>query len=208
MLKVNYIQVGMLQTNCYLIQNEETKESFLVDPGAEHLHVSEMVKNSGTVLKAVLLTHGHFDHIFAVPDILKEYQVPLYASATEQEMLQDPKKNLSEMYQVPVSVSADRLLKDGEEFELCGFKIRFIETPGHTKGAGCYYLYEENVLISGDTLFRHSYGVTAHPEIEARSIREKLFVLPEETDVLPGHQNMTRIGEEKKVNPIWQVPLE
>ena len=118
----------------------------------------------------------------------------------------DARANLSAMWARPVCIKPDCLVKEGDELDICGFSITVIETPGHTIGGVCFYIPEEEVLLSGDTLFCGSFGRTDFPtgsmSVLARSIREKLFQLPDVTEVYPGHESSTTIGYEKRYNPL------
>ena len=196
----------MIGTNCYLVINEETKESVMVDPGAYPAKVKNAVKEQGLKLKAVLLTHAHFDHIMGLSDVMEDVKVPVYVEEADLPMMTDGESNLSSTYvrggyrfeeAVPVS--------DGQQLEIAGFKFRVIHTPGHTPGGCCYYMEQEGVLFSGDTLFQTSVGRSDFPGGSAsalvRSVKEKLLVLPEETHVYPGHMEETTIGYEKLHNP-------
>lgn len=199
--------VGVMQTNCYLLINIETRETLIVDPGDSGERIAAWCLKEKLRPTAILLTHGHFDHISGVKAVRNVFPVPVYAGSREEELLAEPGMNLSAMYQgYGVSLVPDRLLEDEEEFTAAGFLIRTIHTPGHTGGGVSYYLPEESLLFSGDTLFRHTYGRTDLPtssfEDLKYSLREKLFALPDETDVLPGHGNPTTIGEERRYNPI------
>ena len=156
---------------------------------------------------AVALTHGHFDHILAVPELSRSFHVPVYASAVEDAMLADTSLNLSGTCDSePTSFHADELLRDGQEFTLLGLNWKLIATPGHTAGSACYYIADEGVLLAGDTLFADSYGRTDLPTGSAsqlvESILDKLFALPEDTMVYPGHGDPTTIGHEKQFNPV------
>lgn len=204
---VRQCSVGMVMTNCYFIINEETKEVALVDPGDQAQRLLRQCGQLGLTVKAILLTHGHFDHILAVPALKEATGATVYASQAEDALLMDAEYNLSGSWQCrPMTVKADVLLKDGEEFTVCGTKVKMILTPGHTCGSCCYYLSEQGWLFSGDTLFCESYGrldlPTAMPSRMASSINDKLLVLPEETVVYPGHDALTTIGHEKKHNPM------
>ena len=196
----------MIGTNCYLVINEETKESVMVDPGAYPAKVKNAVKEQGLKLKAVLLTHAHFDHIMGLSDVMEDVKVPVYVEEADLPMMTDGESNLSSTYvrggyrfeeAVPVS--------DGQQLEIAGFHFRVIHTPGHTPGGCCYYMEQEGVLFSGDTLFQTSVGRSDFPGGSAsalvRSVKEKLLVLPEETHVYPGHMEETTIGYEKLHNP-------
>ena len=113
---------------------------------------------------AILLTHGHFDHILAAEEIKKKYNIPIYACAKEEKTLQDPRINLTAFHMSSYTLKADVYLTDLQVVELAGFSVQMIETPGHTLGSCCYYLKDEGVLFSGDTVFCGSVGRTDFPE--------------------------------------------
>ena len=200
-IKIRSVLVSECYTNCYLCMNTETKEGFIVDPGDDELKISANVSHIEMKPVAILLTHGHFDHIGAVEKLKKRYDIPVYASEAEDRLLLDNRANLSSMFGEPTMICADKFLRDGENVNIAGFDIKFILTPGHTPGSGCYYIADENVLFSGDTLFHASRGRTAFPGgSEAaiiNSIKEKLLKLPGNTDVYPGHMDTTKIDNEK-----------
>ena len=204
-MKVTGMTLGMVCTNVWICVNEETKEAFVVDPadGAEQIE-AKLAQNQWT-LKGILLTHGHFDHIGAVEALRNAYQVPVWAAEAERELLSDVEANLSGSWTGrPIRVKADHWLQDLDCFMLAGMRIQMILTPGHTAGSCCYYLAEEHVLLSGDTLFAGSCGRTDLPtgsmNAIVRSIRERLFALPPETEVYPGHGETTSIGWEQRSN--------
>ena len=153
----------------------------------------------------ILLTHGHFDHIMAADEVRKKYNIPIYASEKEETTLLNPKVNLSVFGHGSCTLDADVYLKDLQVVELAGFSVQMIETPGHTVGSCCYYLKEEGVLFSGDTVFQGSVGRTDFPEGSTaaivRSLHRLLDTLPDETEVYPGHDASTTIGYEKRYNP-------
>lgn len=200
-IKIRSVLVSECYTNCYLCMNTETKEGFIVDPGDDELKISANVSHIEIKPVAILLTHGHFDHIGAVEKLKKRYDIPVYASEVEDRLLLDNRANLSSMFGEPTMICADKFLRDGENVNIAGFDIKFILTPGHTPGSGCYYIADENVLFSGDTLFHASRGRTDFPGgSEAaiiNSIKEKLLKLPGNTDVYPGHMDTTKIDNEK-----------
>ena len=151
------------------------------------------------------MTHGHFDHIMGMAGVKNEYHIPVYASKDEVEVLANPQLNVSTMMGAYISLTADELFADGDVLELAGMKLKVISTPGHTIGSVCFYMEEEKVLISGDTLFEASVGRSDFPTGSSRqlieSIKTRLFVLPDDTDVFPGHGGTTSIAYEKAHNP-------
>lgn len=200
-IMIRSVTVSECYTNCYICMNKDTKEGFIVDPGDDELKISVNVSRLEMIPKAILLTHGHFDHIGAVNKLKERYNIPVIVGAKEEKVLTDSRMNLSSMFGEPVKVNGDRFLEDGETFQVAGFDIQYVLTPGHTPGSGCFYIEEEQVLFSGDTLFQASRGRTDFPggsESDIiKSIKNKLLVLPGETEVYPGHMNITNIDSEK-----------
>lgn len=204
-MKIEKFVIGIIGTNCYLVQNEETKECILIDPAVLRAEIVSHIRSQGLKLKAILLTHGHFDHIMGVDGFLAEFPVPVYAHEKEKELLNDASLNSSSTYGPPYTFSGAEYVKDHEKLHAAGFDIEVIYTPGHTIGGCCYYVPSEGVLFSGDTLFCSSIGRSDFPTGSAgqliRSIQERLMCLPDETRVYPGHMDETTIAFEKKSNP-------
>lgn len=197
--------VGPVQTNCFFFYDQDTREGIVVDPGDEAEKLLRYGQEKGLKIQAILLTHGHFDHIMAVEALKKEWNAPVYASEEERVVLENPQINLSVQLGTPLKLTADHYLSDGEELEFMGQKVKCILTPGHTSGGMCYYFPKQGVLFSGDTLFQESIGRTDFPtgsmSTLIRSIREKLWPLAPATKVYPGHGMMTSIESEKLYNP-------
>ena len=206
-IEIKSMTLGMVATNCYLIINKETKEALLIDPADNALRISNVIEENVCTLKAILLTHGHFDHIMALNELKKRYNVPVYAHEEEEDVLKQSSLNMSGMIGQIYTTQADIYVKDGEHLKLAGLDIIVLHTPGHTKGGVCYYLPEEKVLMSGDTLFHCSIGRTDFPTGSmsqlVRSVKEQLFVLPDDVQVYPGHDSVTSIGYEIQYNPFF-----
>mgnify|MGYP002553319021 CR=1 FL=1 len=205
MIKIESRVLGPVGTNCYLIINKENNESIIIDPADSPESIYDMVVRSASRPQAILLTHGHFDHIGAANEVREHYGIKIYASCDEEKLLDSPARNLSNAYGMSLRVTADVLHNDGDILELAGLKIKAIHTPGHTVGGCCYYFPYQNVVFSGDTLFCTSVGRTDFPKGSAaqiiRSIKEKLLPLPDETTVYTGHNDITTIGTERMYNP-------
>lgn len=206
MIRMETLVLGGLETNCYLVWEPETKRGFLVDPGSDPEAVLRAVREKNVRVEAILLTHGHFDHMLAVPELEPELGAPVICGAKEADVLRDPGLNLSPSYAGAVSVEPDRTVRDREKLEIAGLKIVVLETPGHTKGSVSYYLPDEAILFSGDTLFRESFGNTKLPTGSFAdiidSVRNKLLTLPDETRVFPGHEEESTVAHEKAYNPL------
>ena len=154
---------------------------------------------------AILLTHAHYDHAHHAKILKDTYQIPIYIHEAEKQTLTDVRMNVSAMFGKPETYEADVFLKDGQAFTLAGFEIVTLHTPGHTPGGACYYFKDQKVLVSGDSLFCGSVGRTDFPggsmSSLVRSLKEKVMVLPRDTQVLPGHMMRTTIGQECEYNP-------
>lgn len=201
-MEIRTLVLSGFQTNCFIVYNDETKEAIIIDPASSPERVVDKIVSFGCIPKAILLTHGHGDHIGAVEELKNKYKIKVYVHKDEKETLENPEINLSYMMGENISFSPDILLEDGETINIAGFKIKVIHTPGHTKGSCCYLFEEYGVLFSGDTLFYGSYGRTDFPTGSQsqlmRSIKEKLLILDPTTVVYSGHGSETTIGDEVK----------
>lgn len=204
-MKIQHSVLGMCATNTYYVYDDETKRGLIVDPADSPDTIIARVDSLSMIPEAILITHGHFDHVLAMNKIREHYGIKVYAGLTEKQVLHDMAMNLTSSFGMGQTFDADIYLKDGEEFEAAGYHIKAIEVPGHTIGGMCYYFDKQGVLFSGDTLFCESVGRSDFPGGSAsalcRGIKDKLFVLPEHTKVYPGHMDETTIGNEIKYNP-------
>ena len=206
MYKMSSVTTGPVATNCYTIINEDTNEAILIDASGDERRLLRSVNEAGAKVVALLLTHAHFDHMDATEKIRKAFpEIKVYIGENDKPLLENPSLNLSMGFMGdPISISPDETLKDGEEIELIGIKIKCIEVPGHTVGGMCYYMPELSSVFDGDTLFHGSIGRSDFPTGDGNAlienIKNKLFTLPEETRVFPGHDSETTIGWEKANN--------
>jgi len=197
--------VGLFAANCWIVGSRRTGEAVCIDPGDQPEDILNLAKDLGVRIKYILNSHGHLDHVLGVRRIkeatgakflMHSQDVPIAKSAGQSAIL------LLGRYVEPPP-DPDAFIEDGDEVDVAGVKLKVIHTPGHTPGSCSFYT--EGMLFSGDTLFRGSIGRTDLPggdcDQEMRSIIDKLLTLPEETIVLPGHMEETRIGIEKQTNP-------
>ncbi|WP_062355881.1 MBL fold metallo-hydrolase [Bacillus kwashiorkori] len=208
-MRVEQLALGALQTNCYIIYNQD--KCIIVDPGGDAGKIIDWISQNQSQPLVILLTHAHFDHIGAVDEIRMKYEVPVYVHQNEAEWLLNPSLNGSQLF-FPNSVvrtkQADHFIMGEGDFQMDEFTFRIFETPGHSPGSISFYNEEFQFVIAGDALFNGSIGRTDLPggdyETLIKSIKTKLLTLPEETIVFPGHGPRTTIKREKLVNPFLQ----
>jgi len=204
-IPVKIIPVGMLDTNCYIVGDPETKEGVVIDPGAEGDRIKAAVESLGLDVKYIINTHGHHDHIGANFIIKRAFGAPLAIHRDDASMLKDPLLNLSfKKDREEISgLEADMLLEDGDEIAVGRLAFKVLHTPGHTQGSIC--LLAEREVFTGDTLFAGSVGRTDLPggsyEQLMESISTKLKPLPGELTVYPGHGPSSTMSVEKEDNP-------
>lgn len=200
------VVVGELGVNCYLLADSTTKEGVVIDPGAESERILAAIKGKGIKVTSILNTHGHFDHVGANKKLTETTGAPLRINKEDEPYLSRAATS-AQMY----GLSSDNspppaaYLAEGDIISFGSHQLKVINTPGHSPGGCCFYLKNEGVLISGDSLFAESIGRTDLPGgSQAQlvgAIRAKLLTLPETTKVFPGHGPSTTIGHEKKYNP-------
>lgn len=207
-LKIGRLMLGVCQTNCYFVYQDGSTDVIFFDPADKGDYIYEKLQEKGLNVKGILLTHGHFDHIWGTDKLRELSGAPIYAYEAEKALCEDAITNVSDQVGRPYTVVPDYYVKDGEEITIAGMTCKVIATPGHTVGSCCYYFEEAGMLIAGDTLFQESVGRTDLPtgsmSAIIHSIKDKLFLLPDETKVYPGHGDVTSIGHEKRYNPFVQ----
>lgn len=205
MIKVGHMALGMYQTNCYFLHNEDSSDVIVFDPADSGDYIYDSLKKNRLNVKAIVLTHGHFDHIYGVNKLRELSGAKVYSYIGEAKLLEDENLNCSASVGRPAHVACDEYLHDGEEITLADMKFKTLYTPGHTEGSACYFFEEDKLLIAGDTLFCESIGRSDLPTGSGKSlidsITNKLMVLPDDVTVYPGHGESTTIGNERAYNP-------
>jgi hydroxyacylglutathione hydrolase len=221
MIRIENIVLGMCATNCYAVfdggaktpggyvDDGQLKEAVIIDPAADAACIEAMIARYKLKPVAVLLTHGHFDHLSAADAVRKRYGIKVYAGNEERPVMNSSSYNLSLPFTGEgMTFEADEYFKPGKELDFAGFKIENISVPGHTIGSVCYYFEGQKVLFSGDTLFAGSVGRSDFPTGNAgqliRAIKSGLMSLPDDVKVYPGHGESTTIGCERVNNPFIQ----
>jgi glyoxylase-like metal-dependent hydrolase (beta-lactamase superfamily II) len=198
--------VGPVQENCFFARHDDAREAIVVDPGEDADRLIGVVEELGLDVKAILVTHTHFDHVGAVAPLARATGAPVYCPEIEREVL----ANINDYVPWPgfgpfEPYEADHLVSGGETLELAGFTIDVLFTPGHSPGHVSYSIPAEQALFSGDVLFQGSIGRTDLPggdfDVLMASIAGLLDALPAETQVMPGHMGVTTLGREAATNP-------
>lgn len=202
---VRSLSLGALRTNCYVIIDEENNNCLLVDPGDEADRIIRLFTKEGLKPLAILLTHGHFDHVGAVAKLVENYRIPVVAGEKELELMKDPELNLSHRFGDAMMVVPSHVVGDDEDLTVGEFACKVLETPGHTKGSVTFYFEKLGAAFTGDTLFFESVGrsdfPTGNDKKLVESIKDKLFLLPKKTVIYPGHGPQTTVEYEMKNNP-------
>ena len=204
-LKILKVDSGFVEkTNCYIVEDENTKDAMVIDPGGSVDDICELLDILGAKVKYIYLTHCHGDHIGGEKELKERKGGKILAHRNTAENLLDPNISLTTYIGLEgLVIQVDSRVDDGDLIHLGNLEFRVIHTPGHTSGGSCLYCEEEKLLFSGDTLFRGTWGRTDVPtgnfEDVINSITKKLMILPDETIVYPGHGKSTMIREEKPI---------
>ncbi|HLB74651.1 MAG TPA: MBL fold metallo-hydrolase [Sedimentisphaerales bacterium] len=210
-MKIDCLVLGEYETNCYVLRSgEAATDCLIVDPGLGAEELIAFLDERKMTAVAAALTHGHIDHIAGLAALRRSFpDIKVFIHALDAEMLGKPVANLSGlMGRAFAAEPADILLNDGDWIEQARVKLQVLHTPGHSPGGICLYSSEEGVVFTDDALFAESIGRTDFPGGSmsrlVRSIKEKLWVLSDETVVYPGHGPSTTIAREKAHNPFLQ----
>lgn len=198
-VKVDCLPVGEMGVNCYILENTETRQCLIVDPGDEAERIIARVGERRPC--AVLLTHGHFDHIAAVDQVCQAFQIPLYIHSGDLPKLTDTYANVGSIFGVEVTVHTPaHPLEDGDVIDCAGFPVKVLHTPGHSDGSVCYLLPQEAGVLTGDTLFAHGYGRTDFPDGDFMKLKDsfrKLFQITPRQTAWPGHEMAGLVGRDR-----------
>ena len=203
------LPVGMLQCNCSVFGDEQTREALVIDPGDNVPEIVAILERHGLKLKMIVITHAHIDHIGGAQKLKAATGAPVLMNSSDSELYAHI--DVQAMWlgmDDPEVVEIDSSMADGDTFSVGAVEFSVLHTPGHTRGSVSLWIPAEKKVAAGDTLFRDSIGRTDLPGGDSRqiliSIREKLLPLPEDTIVIPGHGEATTIGREKELNYFLQ----
>jgi hydroxyacylglutathione hydrolase len=206
-LQVRGVVVGLFRENCWIVGSRRRGEACVIDPGDEPEQILALARDMGVRITRVVASHAHLDHIMAARAIVEATGAPFLLHQADQFIADNLPVSARMLlgHDVPPAPTPDAFPTDGQDLEIAGVTVQVIHTPGHTPGSLCLYAADARLLFSGDTLFRESVGRTDLPGGDTdqilRSISRRLFALPADTRVLPGHMQETTIAYEKAHNP-------
>ena len=203
------LPVGMLQCNCSIFGDEQSRDAIVIDPGDDIADIQDILARNQLKVKAIVITHAHIDHIGGAAKLKAATGAPVYMNENDEVLYDHIDQQASWLgMEPPERTQIDVAAREGDKLTLGNADFQIIQTPGHTQGSISLWIPGENKLIAGDTLFRDSIGRTdlpgGNPRQILQSIANKLLVLPDEAVVIPGHGRNTTIGRERAVNPFLQ----
>ena len=210
-LEVRGVVVGLFAENCWIVGSRTRGEGCVIDPGDEPQEILALARDMGVRITRVLASHAHLDHIMAARDIVEATGAPFLLHQADLPIADSLPLSARGWLgrDVPPAPPPDHFASDGDDLEVAGVTLTVLHTPGHTPGSVSLYAREARLLFSGDTLFRDSIGRVDLPGGDfqqiARSITQRLYTLPDDTRVLPGHLQETTIGYEREHNPFVRL---
>jgi len=202
------LMVGLLEVNCYILGDEETKEAVVIDPGGDEDEILEALKYHGLQLKTIIDTHGHFDHVDANQPLKEATGASIAIHEADAAMLAKPSAEAMFFTGNRLRLSAaDILLKEGDIISFGNHRLKVLHTPGHTPGGISLVMEDSPLVYVGDLLFQGSIGRTDFPggsfEDLINAVKTKIFTLGDNYSVYPGHGPVTTVGQERKYNPFF-----
>ena len=203
MLKTERLVVGPLETNCYLIYDQRSKKCIIVDPGDESEYISSKIEELDLDPVSIIVTHGHFDHILGVSDLKLIYKIPFFCHKNDLFLVDSMNKRAKRWLKRKITEQDPKVDYIFEDYiKIPDFNIKVLETPGHTPGSVSFYLKEEKILFTGDTIFANGiigrYDLSYSHKEELDKSLNKILKFPGETKIFPGHNELTNVKEEKK----------
>lgn len=203
---VDCLIVGPLMENCYILGDEQSKKSAVIDPGDESERILEVLEKRKLICEHILLTHAHVDHVSGIKGVVEATGAKVYIHKDDALMLKAaPVQAIAFGMKPFMPPKIEKYLEDGESIEIGNLKVKVMHTPGHSSGGICFLV--ENCIFVGDTIFQGSIGRTDLPggnyDELINSVESKIFTLPDETIIYPGHGPETTVGYEKKYNPFF-----
>lgn len=209
MIQILQLPLGPLQTNCYILACEETLKAAVIDPSWNGRAIAATAEEQGWEISHILLTHSHFDHVGGLAELKQELNAPVYLHPEAITMLQQSTMSAAFFQlRIPDPPPPDEMLSEGQVLNVGNLEIHVLFTPGHAPGHVSFHLPDHRVIFDGDVLFQRGIGRTdlggGDHALLMQSIREKLMLLPDETQVFSGHGPQTTIGDERRHNPFLQ----
>lgn len=210
MLSLKTLPLGPLAANCYIVYDEKSRACLLIDPGAEAERVEAFLEEAHLEPKAIVNTHGHFDHIGAVEALKEKYHLDFYLHPGDKALVEKAAPAVFGIPEENVEVKeVEHFLEDGEKIDFAGSTFEVISTPGHTMGGCCFYFPAEKWLFTGDTVFRGTVGRTDLPggdyEAIIHSVQKGLANIPNDVAVYPGHGPSSIMVFEREHNPYFRM---